>query len=129
MTKQKRLISEELTKFESFFSADDLYEKVIARRPGVGKATIYRYLAELREEHHLHSYLCDRRLVYSKNLNSHGHFTCQRCGRIIHFEVDSIDFLVNKFRGTLCHFLIDVSGVCDECSEKGNSDNSHRCNE
>jgi len=115
MTKQKRLITEELKEFDSFFSAEDLYRNVMKRDSRIGIATIYRFLKELRESHQLHSYLCARRLVYSKELNNHGHFICQRCNRIIHFDVDSIDFLVKKFKGTICHFLIDVSGICDQC--------------
>ena len=119
MTKQKRLISQELEKFNSFFSADELFELVNSLNPGIGKATVYRYLKELRDSRHLHSYLCDRRLVYSREHSNHSHFTCQRCGRVIHFEVDSIDFLAKKVKGSICHFLIDVSGTCDECLEKG----------
>ena len=115
MTKQKRLISRELEAFESFFSADELYERVIERGLGVGKATVYRYLKELRDSHYLHSYLCDRKLVYSRTHSNHSHFTCQSCGRVVHFEVESIDFLRKKINGSICHFQIDVSGVCDEC--------------
>lgn len=114
-TKQKRLITQELETFDSFFSADELYERVHAQDPGLGKATVYRYLKDLRDSHHLHSYLCDRRLVYSRKHSGHSHFTCQKCGRVIHFEVDSIDFLKRKVKGSICHFLIDVSGTCDQC--------------
>lgn len=119
ITKQKRLLSQELDTLDTFFSADELYERVNHGDPGIGKATVYRYLKELRDSHHLHSYLCDRRLVYSQEHSSHSHFTCQRCGRVLHFEVDSIDFLKKKISGSICHFLIDVSGTCDECLNAG----------
>jgi Fur family transcriptional regulator, ferric uptake regulator len=116
MTKQKRLIAEELETFDSFFSADDLHRRVNQKDPSVAKATVYRYLKDLRDSNHLHSYLCDRRLVYSKKHSNHSHFTCQQCGRVVHFDVDSIDFLKGKVPGSICHFLIDVSGICDECT-------------
>jgi Fur family transcriptional regulator, ferric uptake regulator len=115
MTKQKRIIAEELDTFNTFFSADELHDRVRERDPGVGKATVYRYLKEIRGSHHLHSYHCNRRIVYSREQSNHSHFTCQKCGRVIHFEVDSIDFLAGKIKGNICHFQIDVSGICDEC--------------
>jgi Fur family ferric uptake transcriptional regulator len=124
MTKQKRIISEELDTLTSFFSADELFAKVNARDPGIGKATVYRYLRDLRESHELHSYLCDRRLVYSREDNGHSHFTCQLCGRVVHFDVDSIDFLARKVKGSICHFLIDVSGTCEECLERASQGGS-----
>ncbi|MFH1014121.1 MAG: transcriptional repressor [Thermoplasmatota archaeon] len=114
-TRQKELIRSEIKSFSSFFTADELFEKIKTKDPNVGMATVYRLLKNLRKRKELHSFLCDRKMVYSKDTNNHCHFICQKCDRIEHFSVDKIDFLRTKIKGDICHFQIDVHGVCDEC--------------
>lgn len=116
-TKQKELISDELDKFEGFFTAEDLHSKVSKKHPCIGIATVYRYLKNLRKEKRLHSYTCDGKLVYSKNRKSHCHFVCEETGQITHFEVDSLDFLKNKIPGTISSFQIEVKGKCNNCNK------------
>ncbi len=112
-TKQKRVIGEELDKFKTFFTAEDLHEKVKAKN--VSLATIYRFLNELKSKKKIYSYLCDRRQVYSNSQNSHCHFICEKTGKVIHFTVGNIDFLKNKIPGKITSFQIEVKGICDEC--------------
>ena len=112
-TKQKELIKEEIEKVGSFFTAEDLFNKIKLRDKKIGIATIYRFLNDFRKRGELHSYLCNRRTVYSKGKNNHCHFICQRCGQVKHFGVDSIDFL--KIKEKICHFQIDVYGTCKKC--------------
>jgi len=114
-TKQKNRISHELDKFSSFFTAEELFEKVNKVDNKIGIATIYRFLKDLRDKGELHSYMCDRRTLYSKNNQSHSHFICEQCGRVEHFKVENIDFLKNKIKGSVCHFQLDVSGICEKC--------------
>ena|SRR3989338_4297353 len=115
-TRQKSIIREELKKFDSFFTADGLYWKIKIRDDRIGVATIYRFLNDMKKRGELHTYTCNRKSLYSKNLSSHCHFTCQSCGRISHIEVNQLDFLSKKIKGKICHFQIDVSGVCEECA-------------
>jgi Fe2+ or Zn2+ uptake regulation protein len=115
-TKQKNAISEELVKFSSFFTAEDLFAKVKDRDMGV--ATVYRFLKNLRDKGKIHSYICNRRTLYSKDKQSHSHFICERCGKVEHFKIENVDFLKDKIKGSICHFQLDVSGVCVECLSK-----------
>ncbi|MBU0456741.1 MAG: transcriptional repressor [Nanoarchaeota archaeon] len=112
-TKQKKLIEEEIKKIESFFTAEELFHKVKKRDNKFGIATIYRFLRDLKKKEKLHSYLCNRKIVYSKDASSHCHFICQKCGEIKHFDVKSLDFL--KIQESICHFQIDVHGTCKKC--------------
>ena len=48
-------------------------------------------MQELRKKRQLHSYICDRKIIYSKQRNNHCHYTCQKCGKIIHFDKISIE--------------------------------------
>jgi Fe2+ or Zn2+ uptake regulation protein len=112
-TKQKKLIEEEIKTIKTFFTAEELFYKAKKRNNKIGIATIYRFLRDLKKKEKIHSYLCNRKTVYSKDTNCHCHFICQKCGQIKHFEVKSLDFL--KIKESICHFQIDVYGTCKEC--------------
>jgi len=114
-TKQKEIIKEEVEKTENFFSSEELYKKVQKKDPSIGIATIYRYLNEEKKKGNLFSYLCDRRTIYSKGKKSHCHFECEKTGKIIHFDIENIDFLKNKIPGTITSFQLEVKGICDKC--------------
>ncbi|HLC96277.1 MAG TPA: transcriptional repressor [Candidatus Nanoarchaeia archaeon] len=114
-TKQKNILQEQIKSFESFFTAEDLHRKAKKQDPKVGIATIYRYLKDLTLKHQLHSYTCDRKSIYSRSERSHCHFVCQKCRLASHIDIHSIDFLKSKIKGTICHFQIDVEGVCERC--------------
>jgi Fur family ferric uptake transcriptional regulator len=115
-TRQKQLIEEEIRKFDTFFTAEEVYERVSRRDPKIGMATVYRYLNDADREDRPHSFFCDRRRVYSFNKDNHCHFECKVCKRVRHFDIDRIDFL-NKAVGTgICHFQIDVVGICEDCA-------------
>lgn len=112
-TKQKELVSKEIAKFKTFFRAEDVLEKV--KKHNISLATIYRYLKELREHNQIFSYSCDGKLIYSTENKSHCHFVCEETGEIIHFDIDSLDFLKDKIPGTISSFQIEVKGKCDKC--------------
>jgi Fur family transcriptional regulator, ferric uptake regulator len=114
-TKQKELIRTELKKIRSFFSAEDLHGLVSAIDKDIGMATIYRYLKEAKEKGELYTYTCDRRTIYSKGKKSHCHFICEKTGKVIHFDIESIDFLKDKIPGTITSFQLEVKGVCNSC--------------
>ena len=81
-TKQKQIIRSELKRFNSFFAAEDLYAKIKNKDSNVGLATVYRFLNELAKKEDLHSYLCNRKTVYSTHKNNHFHFICKNYGRL-----------------------------------------------
>ncbi len=114
-TKQKELIQSEISTFTSLFTADELFDKIKKKDDTIGIATVYRFLKDLRKKKELHSYVCERKMIYSKDKNNHCHFICQRCEKITHFNIEKIDFLQTKIKGEICHFQIDVYGICDEC--------------
>jgi Fe2+ or Zn2+ uptake regulation protein len=118
VTKQKELLNTHLDRFSSFFTADELFANAKALNPMIGIATVYRFLKERVAEHSVHSYLCNRTLIYSKNDRCHAQFTCEKCGKTTHFELEDLSFFKKKIKGNVCHVHIDVSGVCDKCLSK-----------
>ena len=115
-TKQKKLIQKEIDKFKIFFTAEELYDKVKKIDNKTSLATIYRFLKRLRKLGDIYSYTCNNKLIYSKEKKSHCHFVCEETGKIIHFDINSLDFLKNKIPGSITSFQIEVRGTCKKCS-------------
>lgn len=120
-THQKEVIQKEMDTLDSFFNAWELLEKVKMTDSKIGIATIYRFLKENEKEGNLFSYKCDRKSVYSKKDKSHCHFICEKTGKIIHFKIDSLDFLKDKIPGTIKSFQIEIRGVCNKHNKKQSS--------
>lgn len=114
-TQQKQLIMGEVTTFNSFFNAEELYKKVSKKNSKIGMATIYRFLNDLTKNGEIHSFLCNRKKLYSNSKKNHYHFTCERCGERKHIDIKKLDFLNEQVEGELCHFQIDITGVCKKC--------------
>ena len=114
-TQQKQLIMAEIITFNSFFNAEELYSKVSKKKPRIGIATIYRFLNDLTKNGEIHSFLCNRKTLYSNSKKNHCHFTCERCGERKHLNIKKLDFLNEQVEGELCHFQIDITGVCKKC--------------
>jgi len=116
-TRQKELIYEELSKIDSFFNAEDLYSRVKKKDQNIGMATIYRYLNDAKAKGELYTYTCNRKTLYSKGKKSHCHFECEKTGKVIHFEINNIDFLKDKIPGTITSFQLEVKGICTDCNK------------
>ena len=114
-TKQRQTIEQEIADFASFFNAEDLYKKVSKKNSKIGMATVYRYLNDLVANSEIHSFLCNRKTLYSNSKKNHCHFTCERCGERKHHNIKKLDFLNEQVEGELCHFQIDITGVCKKC--------------
>ena len=113
-TRQKELLGSEVEKFRTFFTSEDVFTEARKKNKAVSMATVYRFMNEEVKKGNLHSYQCDRRTVYSKE-KQHSQFICQKTGEVIHFSVDSIDFLKDKIPGSIVSFQIEVVGLCESC--------------
>ncbi|MFW6378779.1 MAG: Fur family transcriptional regulator [Nanoarchaeota archaeon] len=114
-TLQKITIDNAIATTTSFFSAEELLKEVRKEDERIGLATIYRHLKRLRDTERIYSYSCNGKRVYSKENKSHCHFICENTGKILHFNVESLDFLKDKIPGDIHSFQIEVRGVCTEC--------------
>jgi len=117
-TLQKEIIEKHLNQINTFFTAEELHERVAKTHPRIGIATVYRFLRELKENNKIFSYSCNRKTVYSNENKSHCHFICEKTGKITHFSIDSLDFLKDKVPGSITSFQIEVKGICkDNCKK------------
>ncbi len=115
MTKQKKILHNALNSFKSFFNVEDLHAKIEPYNLGI--ATVYRFLKNLEENQEIHSYICNNRKIYSLHKQSHIHFTCEKCNQKKHLDVKNVDFLHHITEDEVCHFQIDVHGVCGKCKK------------
>ena len=114
-TPQKKLIEHEITSFSSFFNPEELYHRVSKKNSKIGIATVYRFLNDLSKKGEIHSFQCNRKTLYSNSKKNHCHFTCERCGERKHIDIKKLDFLNQEVEGEVCHFQIDVAGICKKC--------------
>ena len=115
-TNQNKLIEKEVQKLHSFFDATKLFQQVIVKNKKIGMATIYRHLNRFVMEGRIHSFTCGGRKIYSTSKRNHCHFSCQKCGKTKHIELNKIDFTKEELKGTVCHVQVDITGVCETCA-------------
>ncbi|MDD4352830.1 MAG: transcriptional repressor [Candidatus Nanoarchaeia archaeon] len=108
-TTQKKILEELINNSSEFFTADEIYEKV--KNKGIGIATVYRFLKELK----YHTYICNKKIVYSKENNNHCHFICKICGKKNHFNLKNLDTISKVINGKICHLQLDITGICNDC--------------
>lgn len=114
-TRQKKAIESEINKIKTFFNAEEIYNNLKKTNPGIGIATVYRFLKDMQKNREIHSFTCDRKSLYSKKGMSHSHFVCEICGKTEHINLDKIDFVKKIVSGKICHVQLEVSGICNSC--------------
>lgn len=124
-TKQKNLIKDLLMKEENkHFTAEQVLKILEEQGTPVSKATLYRTLDQLVENHEVMKWnfdgssSCYQYLNCEHYRNKHLHFKCEECGRIMHidYEKKSLNSEFEKKYG----IAIDISktilyGICDNC--------------
>jgi Fur family zinc uptake transcriptional regulator len=117
-TRQKELMEKWVSQMNVFFNAKDFFKIVKKKDASIGIATVYRFLNDLKKKNKLHAYTCDRRILFSREKNSHCHYICEKTGKITHFNIDSLDFLKDiqdKIPGTISSFQLEIRGICEKC--------------
>ena len=115
MTYQKKILYEEVKHFTSFFNAYELHTDATKKDKKIGLATTYRFLNTLEKEGEIHSFSCNDKKIYSNKKTSHAHFTCEKCGKLKHIILKNVDFLSEVMEGEICHFQIELKGICSGC--------------
>ncbi|RME77521.1 transcriptional repressor [Candidatus Woesearchaeota archaeon] len=120
-TRQKELLKNTAQQFKRFFSAEDLLEQAQRKEPNLGIATVYRFLKEQVAQGKLYTYQCDGKSIYSVEKRSHCHFICENTGKVIHFDIDNLDFLKSTKKGKktlpgeITSFQLEIRGICNDC--------------
>jgi len=126
MTRQRKVILEELQKVNTHPSADELYEMVRKRLPRISLGTVYRNLEILSEAGNIQKLEPGCSLKrFDGNPSEHCHIRCVSCDRIVDApmapdleidleQVSSTDFKIIGHR-------LEYLGLCPQCAAKSNS--------
>jgi len=121
MTRQRRLILEELRESANHPSAEELYENVRRRLPRISRATVYRnleILSQLGEIQQIHYGGALKRFDGDPKNHYHVHCTC--CGRIDHAPLGSVKEVENELQAITNYKILghrlEFIGLCPECS-------------
>lgn len=123
LTVQRRVILESLAVREDHPTADQVFEGVASRLPGLSRTTVYRVLETLVEmgvvdkASHLGS-----AARYDPNTERHHHLTCVQCHRVVDLEEQALPALKLSLAKTGQFEILDYSvhfrGYCRDCAKK-----------
>lgn len=102
---------------------ETVYSRVIANNPSFSKTTIYNCLKDLSQCGLLIPVTIDsEKIRYDADTSSHGHFRCEKCGRIFDFNCNSSE--INGLEDfEIKRKDVYYSGLCGCCKNKINNEN------
>lgn len=123
MTRQRKVILEELLKQNSHPSADEIYQIVRRRMPRISLGTVYRNLEVLASMGKIQKLELSGALKrYDWNTNKHYHIRCLHCDRVDDAPIAPLNQLENDLYGATVFEIIghnlEFTGLCPECSKK-----------
>lgn len=124
MTRQRKVILEELKKVKTHPSADEVYEMVRRRLPRISLGTVYRNLEILSRLGEIQRLELGGSLKrFDGNPKSHYHIRCLGCDRVDDVMVGPLNNIENKVCELTDYEVIghrlEFLGFCRRCSGKG----------
>lgn len=123
MTKQRRVMFEEIKKTRSHPTADKIYDLVKKKIPDISLGTVYRNLDILSKEGLVRKLeLAHTQRRYDGNIENHYHVLCTECGRVddvISMGTDNIEELLGvKSYYQITGHRLKFFGFCPDCKKK-----------
>ena len=123
MTRQRKVILEELRKVNTHPSADEIYEMVRRRLPRISLGTVYRNLEVLSELGEIQKLQLSGSLKrFDWNTIKHYHISCIHCNRVDDAPIAPLNQLENElYEATVFEIIghnLEFIGLCPECSRK-----------
>lgn len=124
MTAQRQIILDEIYTSDGHATAEEIFERVRGRLPGLNISTVYRNL-DLLEEMGLicHAHLGHTAGQYHAATDTdHQHLVCRSCGRVEEIPVELMEPVrkelrrSRRFEADLTHFAI--FGTCFRCARR-----------
>jgi len=126
MTRQRKIILEELKKVNTHPRADQIYEMVRKRLPRISLGTVYRnleVLTRLKEIQQIEHVGTLKR--FDGTPENHYHIRCIKCDRLDDAPVSLETGLEKKIRHltsfTIIGHRLEFIGICKECTSSRNN--------
>jgi Fur family peroxide stress response transcriptional regulator len=122
LTIQRRAVYEELADRKDHPTADQVYDTLHARLPGLSRTTVYRVLDTLVEQGFArrvqHAGAVAR---FDPMTGRHHHLVCDRCGRLVDLDDEAVPRIpLPEARGSgfrIDDYSISFSGLCKSCRQ------------
>lgn len=119
LTKQRKVILDELMKIEGHPTAEDIFEVVKKLQPNIGLCTVYRNLDRFSELGLIRE--IDGKLRrFDTKPHVHHHIRCLKCGKVddLNHDVAVSPHILHEMGYHPEGVALDITGVCLECSLK-----------
>ncbi len=118
LTNQKRIILDYLKSTKCHPCAEEVYFFVQKKLPQISQGTVYRILNNLKEKGEILEILSGGKSRYDGDTSLHGHFFCQKCGRVFDvFEKCKILRCKKLKVGIVKNYQIYFYGICNKCKK------------
>lgn len=119
-TLQKKLIKETVLDMCTHPTADQVYDVVKEKYPNIGRATVYRVLADLAERGDVYRVkVIDGPDRFDKTVCKHYHVKCVKCGKVADTcvpVVEGMEDLASESSGfDIIGHEVGFTGICPEC--------------
>ncbi len=120
LTPQRYAVMEQLTKFPTHPSADEIYTAVNERHPRASRATVYNAVAALAKVGLVSTIIDDTGVTrYEAEIGIHHHFICNLCEKILDVRVDDVaGDLSLKGPFATDSYQVVFRGLCPACKKK-----------
>jgi Fur family ferric uptake transcriptional regulator len=120
MTRQRRVILNELRKANSHLTADEVYQMVRRRLPRISLGTVYRNLEILSESGVIKKLeLGSAQKLFDGKAEAHYHVRCMRCNRVDDISGDLSSIISDVFSNVSDYEIIGhqlvLTGLCPDC--------------
>jgi Fe2+ or Zn2+ uptake regulation protein len=117
---QRIRIFEYLLNSKEHPKVDDIYRELIHEIPTLSKTTVYNTLNLFMEKGIVHLVTIEgTENRYDVNIEDHGHFKCEVCGRVFDFEILEGDLKTDLPEGfVISQKDLFFRGTCADCSRK-----------
>lgn len=123
LTVQRRAVFEELVERRDHPTAEQVYDAVRERLPGLSRTTVYRVLDTLVElgaaRRVLHAGAAVR---YDPVTQRHHHLVCEACGRLEDVEDARVPLVVPPDVGSagfqITGYSVSFTGICSRCQSE-----------
>jgi Fur family ferric uptake transcriptional regulator len=123
MTRQRKMILEELRRVNNHPSADELYERVRKYLPRISLGTVYRNLEVLSELGEIQKLELSGSLKrFDGNPKKHYHIRCMNCDRVDDAPMGFMESIESQLTGATDYKImghrLEFVGLCPQCFEK-----------
>ncbi len=128
LTRQRRVILDELRSLKTHPTADELYNRVRKTLPRISLGTVYRNLETLSESGDIRKLeFGGGQMRFDGDVKDHYHIRCLRCGRVGDIPAGLVEKSVCRKKHVGGFTVLDCdlhfTGVCDQCG-MGNEQDS-----